>query len=104
MRGIINTTSAAIAIIGITLRPPEHHNKFQIQKGEPGGSPFCSFAESVPKRYKFRAHFESTAHRVCGVISFCSALSPVELSYAFLRSFVSLQVRSYAHARSIASE
>jgi hypothetical protein len=38
----IITTNAAIGIIGITLKLLAHHNRFQIQKGEPGGSPFCS--------------------------------------------------------------
>jgi hypothetical protein len=42
MRAAINITRAAITTIGITLNPSKLRNSFKIQKGEPGGSPFCS--------------------------------------------------------------
>src|SRR5258705_13293061 len=49
------------------------------------------FALSVSKRCKLRTLFRGDADRVRGVISFCSALSPVE-SFSFLRSLMSSQV------------
>jgi len=42
MRATINTARAAITTIGVTPSLSKLRNSFKIQKGEPGGSPFCS--------------------------------------------------------------